>query len=113
LSEGLRLEIVRTIRVKCGDVFAADDMFSSDFTDDELEQSLSALQGIPTLVLMSGGDECQVPMGIRPEAIGNRLVAALGGSGRLCVIPNGSHDLGEHALEAVYEISKFVQSISD
>lgn len=88
-------------------------MFSSDFSDDELKQSLAALQGVSTLVLMSGGDECQVPIGIRPEAIGGRLTSAIGGSGKLCIIPDGSHDLGEHASEAVYEISKFIQSISD
>lgn len=89
-----------------------DDMFSSDFSDEELQEKLSALQGVSTCVMMSGADECQVPLGIRPDAVGARLVDAIGPTATLCVIQDGSHDLGEHSDEAAAEIVKFVKSLN-
>lgn len=88
-----------------------DDMFSSDFPDERLRCELEALRDVPTLVLMSGADECQVPCGVDPEAIGRRLVEAIGQSATLAVIQGGVHDLKDDAEEASDVIIRFVESI--
>ncbi len=67
-----------------------DDMFSS--TQLDLEEALSSLRGVPTLVLMSGADECQCGY-VEPAAIGRRLVDAIGDSAEMEVIEGGLHDL--------------------
>lgn len=90
-----------------------DDMFSSDFTDEELRDQLKCLENISTLVLMSGADECQVPVGVDPATVGRRLVEAIGegAPASLAVIEGGVHDLKDHAEEASDVILRFVESI--
>jgi pimeloyl-ACP methyl ester carboxylesterase len=73
------------------EVGGEDDMFSSH--DLDLNSAMMPLRGTPTLVLMSGADECQLPYGIVPEAIGRRIADAIGDSATLEVIDGGLHDL--------------------
>lgn len=94
------------------DVGGEDDMFSSDFTNEDLAEHLKSLEKIETLVLMSGADECQVPYGIDPAEMGQRLKDAIGSSAQLCVVENGSHDLSDHTGEAVEVIVDFVSRLS-
>lgn len=88
-----------------------DDMFSFDLSDAELSERLHSLHDIPTLVLMSGSDEYQVPYGIAPQVMGARIAQAAGSKARLAVIEGGSHDLGEHPVEACKEIITFIKSL--
>ena len=90
-----------------------DDMFSSDFSDDDLKNSLRSLRGIPTLVLMSGADECQRPM-IEPAKIGHRIKNAIDdgqSSASLYVIENGSHDLRHHTDECTRVVVEFLDGL--
>jgi pimeloyl-ACP methyl ester carboxylesterase len=95
----------------CSAAGGEDDMFSSDFSDERLQRELEALRDMPTLVMMSGADECQVPFGVDPEAIGKRLVDAMAPSARLAVIEGGVHDLKDHAEEASDVIIRFMDSL--
>jgi len=52
-----------------------------------------------------------VPCGVDPEAIGRRLVEAIGQSATLAVIQGGVHDLRDDAEEASDVIIRFVESI--
>ena len=72
------------------DVGGEDDMFSSHGVD--LGETLGSLRGMPTLVLMSGADECQVGY-IDPGKAGVQLKDAIGDSASLVVIERGLHDL--------------------
>ena len=76
--------------ISLADVGGEDDMFSS--TELDLNQALSSLRDVPTLVLVSGADECQVPY-TDPAACGRQLVHAIGASAELEVIEGGLHDL--------------------
>jgi len=84
------------------DVGGEDDMFSSSGVD--LTETLGSLRGIPTLVLMSGADECQVGY-IDPAVAGAQLVAAIGDSARLVVVEGALHDLkGKETSEAAAKV---------
>lgn len=94
------------------DVGGEDDMFSSDFSEQSLADTMRSLQNIHTLVLMSGADECQVPYGVDPAEMGQRLKDAIGGSSaKLCVIEGGSHDLSHNVREASEVIIEFIASV--
>ncbi|KAK9810502.1 hypothetical protein WJX72_011853 [[Myrmecia] bisecta] len=56
-----------------------DDMFSSDLTDAELQELLGHMAGTPTLVVISGADEC-LPPHVNGVALGKRLASAIGPS---------------------------------
>jgi pimeloyl-ACP methyl ester carboxylesterase len=95
------------------DMGGEDDMFSSDLSDDDLEIALSSLRGIPTLVLMSGADECQCPI-IEPEKIGHRIKNAINGGGScasLYVVENGCHDLKHHTDECTRAVVEFLDGL--
>lgn len=83
-----------------------DDMFSYDFSDDELCEVLAGLRGVPTLVMMSGADEYQVPL--EPEVMGLRIAKAIGDTGKHLVIDGGNHDLSNKAEKACKEIMNFI-----
>ncbi len=87
-GDGIPMTSRRFLSLACAG--GEDDMFSS--TDLDLEEALSSLRGVKTLVLMSGADECQCGY-IDPAAIGRRLVDAIGDSAALEVIEGGVHDL--------------------
>jgi len=89
------------------DVGGEDDMFSSSGVD--LTETLSSLRGIPTLVLMSGADECQVGY-IDPAVAGAQLVDAIGDSARMVVVEGALHDLkgketSEEAAKVIVEFA--------
>lgn len=88
-----------------------DDMFSSDFTDKELENALSALRNFPTLLVMSGDDE-YVPEYVDKENLAQRMVNAVGKERcRYRIIQGGNHSLKDHEEEAVHVFTEFVQSL--
>ena len=89
------------------DVGGEDDMFSSSGVD--FTETLSSLRGIPTLVLMSGADECQVGY-IDPAVAGAQLVDAIGDSARMVVVEGALHDLkgketSEEAAKVIVEFA--------
>ena len=88
----------------------ADDMFSSDLSDEELREKLGGLAGLPTLLLLSGADEC-VPPSVDYPALGDRMAAAIGSSARAEVVEGGKHSLGDTVEEAAERIAAFVGSI--
>ena len=87
-----------------------DDMFSSDLNDDELSEKLHGLQGVPTLLLLSGSDE-YVPEHVDYVMLGGRMAKAIGPSARLAVIEGGNHGLSEHAQEGADAVSGFVKGL--
>ena len=87
--------------------YGDDDMFSSDFTDEELKKLLSHMSPTPTLVLQSGSDE-YIPKSVDPELNAARLAKAMGSNAEHYTIPGGSHALENHTKEAVELISNFV-----
>ena len=107
------IQVICVERCRDGD----DDMFSSDFSDEELQvtpgpqnayQIRSACSGtffaglqaklrpvsgkFPTLIVMGGRDEC-VPKSVDAEGLGRRLVQAIGSKGSLAYIKDGDHSL--------------------
>ena len=87
-GDGIPMTPTRFLSLAC--VGGEDDMFSS--TELDLEEALSSLRGVPTLVLISGADECMQGY-VDPAAIGRRLVDAIGDSAEMEVIEGGLHDL--------------------
>lgn len=103
---GERTPVTARRFLSLADVGGEDDMFSSSGVD--LTETLSSLRGIPTLVLMSGADECQVGY-IDPAVAGAQLVGAIGDSARMVVVEGALHDLNgkETSEEAAKVIVEF------
>lgn len=87
-----------------------DDMFSSDFSDNELTEKLQGLQGVPTLLMLSGSDE-YVPPHVDYLALGNRMAKAIGPSARVAVVVGGNHGLSEHAQDGADLVAGFVNDL--
>ena len=86
-----------------------DDMFSSDFSDAQLQAALRGLQGVPTLVALSGADE-YVPQSVDYAALGARLAAAIGPSAELVVVPGAGHSCKGREDEITAAVAAFVVS---
>ncbi|XP_047958018.1 UPF0613 protein PB24D3.06c [Salvia hispanica] len=84
-----------------------DDMFSSDFNEDQLKQKLGHMSNTPTLVMFSMGDE-YVPEYVDKKALVDRLCAAMGGAEK-AEIEYGNHSLSNRAQEAVQAIIEFIK----
>ncbi|KAH6833020.1 alpha/beta-Hydrolases superfamily protein [Perilla frutescens var. hirtella] len=84
-----------------------DDMFSSDFSEDQLRQKVGHMSNTPTLVMFSMGDE-YVPEYVDKKALVDRLCAAMGGTEKV-EIEYGSHSLSNRAQEAVQAIAEFIK----
>ncbi len=87
----------------------ADDLFSSDLTDEELRARLGHLH-VPTLFLFSGADE-YVPSYVNVPSLGKRFVAACRDTCPLpkAVIVEGAKHSGKgHEAQIVKEIVTFV-----
>ncbi|KAL0036220.1 hypothetical protein WJX79_008618 [Trebouxia sp. C0005] len=65
-----------------------DDMFSSDFTDQEMKGILGHMAEIPTMLVLGGEDECK-PKSVDGQALGKRMQKAIGSSAQLTFIPKG------------------------
>lgn len=77
-----------------------DDMFSSDLTDEELEERLGHLDDLPTLMVLSEKDEFVKP-GLDAAEHGARLASAAGRRSRAEVIQGGDHSLKDHTRNLV------------
>ncbi|XP_022856569.1 UPF0613 protein PB24D3.06c-like isoform X1 [Olea europaea var. sylvestris] len=84
-----------------------DDMFSSDFSEDQLKQKLGHMSNIPCLVMFSMADE-YVPDYVDKKALVNRLFRAIGGAEKV-EINYGNHSLSNRTEEAVQAIIEFVK----
>ncbi|PIN17368.1 putative hydrolases or acyltransferases (alpha/beta hydrolase superfamily) [Handroanthus impetiginosus] len=84
-----------------------DDMFSSDFSKDQLKQRLGHMSNTPTLVMFSMGDE-YVPEYVDKKALVDRLCTAMGGAEKV-EIEHGNHSLSNRVEEAVQAIVDFVK----
>lgn len=88
-----------------------DDMFSSDFTDEQLNRALSSLRGLATLMVISGDDEF-VPKSVDKQKHAERMVEAAGRD--TCsyhIVKGAKHSLEGYEDEAVRVFMDFVKSI--
>ncbi|XP_073050245.1 UPF0613 protein PB24D3.06c [Primulina eburnea] len=84
-----------------------DDMFSSDFSEDQLKQRLGQMSNTPTLIMFSMGDE-NVPDYVDKKALVDRLCRAMGGAEKV-EIEHGNHSLSNRIEEAVQAIMEFIR----
>ncbi|XP_006339407.1 UPF0613 protein PB24D3.06c [Solanum tuberosum] len=84
-----------------------DDLFSSDFSDDQLKQKLGHMSNTPCQVIFSMGDE-YVPDYVDKKALVNRLCKAMSGAEKV-EIEYGNHSLSNRVVEAVEAIMSFVK----
>ncbi|KAJ8565888.1 hypothetical protein K7X08_008464 [Anisodus acutangulus] len=84
-----------------------DDLFSSDFSDDQLKQRLGHMSNTPCQVIFSMGDE-YVPEYVDKKALVDRLCKAMGGAEKV-EIEYGNHSLSNRVVEAVEAIMSFVK----
>ncbi|CAI5462927.1 unnamed protein product [Closterium sp. Yama58-4] len=87
----------------------ADDMFSSDFSDEELKERLGHMAAWPSLVMLSGEDQ-YVPRTIDKEKLLRRLCAAMGGA-TPALIAGADHSLSNNVDEAVTVITDFIKKL--
>lgn len=85
----------------------ADDMFSVDFDDGELERALAALRGLPSLFVLGATDACYPP-GTDVEKQGRRLQAHAGDRAEAIVLPGGHSQMGSEA-ELVRRVVDWLQ----
>ncbi|GJP60167.1 hypothetical protein CLOP_g17298 [Closterium sp. NIES-67] len=86
-----------------------DDIFSSDFTDDELREKLGHMAAWPCMVILSGEDQ-YVPKHIDKEMLLQRLCAAMGGASS-ALIGGADHSLSNKLEEAVPTITAFIKRL--
>lgn len=84
-----------------------DDLFSSDFSDDQLKQKLGHMSNTPCQVIFSMADE-YVPDYVDKKALVDRLCRAMGGAEKV-EIEYGNHSLSNRVAEAVEAIMSFVK----
>ncbi|MCD7448958.1 hypothetical protein HAX54_047570 [Datura stramonium] len=84
-----------------------DDLFSSDFSDDQLRQRLGHMSNTPCQVIFSMSDE-YVPDYVDKKALVDRLCRAMGGAEKV-EIEYGNHSLSNRVGEAVEAIMSFVK----
>ncbi|KAL8490744.1 hypothetical protein ACS0TY_022657 [Phlomoides rotata] len=84
-----------------------DDLFSSDFSEDQLKQKVGHMSNTPTLVMFSMADE-YVPEYVDKSAFVDRLCGAMGGAEKV-EIQHGNHSLSNRAEEAVQAIVDFIK----
>ncbi|KAL3812702.1 hypothetical protein ACJIZ3_013970 [Penstemon smallii] len=84
-----------------------DDLFSSDFNEDQLKQKLGHMSNTPTLVIFSMADE-YIPEYVDKKPLVNRLCAAMGGAEKV-EIEHGRHSLSNRIEEVVKGIMDFIK----
>lgn len=86
-----------------------DDLFSSDFSEDERRALLGHLRGTPTLVLTSGADE-YVPKHIDKASLTANIAHACGGEGE--IVEGADHACGGDATgDAVRHMVAFIERV--
>jgi pimeloyl-ACP methyl ester carboxylesterase len=72
-----------------------DDLFSADFTDEQLDEKLGHVKKVPSVVVQSTADE-YIPSNIDARAVAHRLAGAMGA--KVCLLEGAKHvPVGEHA----------------
>ncbi|KAK4283635.1 hypothetical protein QN277_000564 [Acacia crassicarpa] len=84
-----------------------DDLFSSDFSEDQLKMKLGHMSCTHCQVIFSMGDE-YVPDYVDKKALVERLCRALGGAEKV-EIEHGNHSLSNRVEEAVHAIIDFIK----
>ncbi|XP_054786583.1 UPF0613 protein PB24D3.06c isoform X2 [Prosopis cineraria] len=84
-----------------------DDMFSSDFSEDQLKMKLGHMSCTHCQVIFSMADE-YVPDYVDKRALVERLCRALGGAEKV-EIEHGNHSLSNRVAEAVHAIIDFIK----
>ncbi|KAH6816493.1 alpha/beta-Hydrolases superfamily protein, partial [Perilla frutescens var. frutescens] len=84
-----------------------DDLFSSDFSEEELRQKLGHMFTTPTSIIFSMADE-HVPQHIDKHALVERLCRAMGGAEKV-EVECGNHSLSNRIEEAVQAIMEIVK----
>ena len=75
-----------------------------------LQGLLGHMAGLPTLVLASLADEA-VPAHVDIAGLAGRLVAAMGASAQLGLLPGAGHAAVGHEAELVEQVLAFVQQL--
>ncbi|KAG5176051.1 hypothetical protein JKP88DRAFT_336541 [Tribonema minus] len=86
-----------------------DDMFSDDFSQEELKDRLGHMT-VPTLLLASLADE-YVPAGVDVSALVERIAGAMPGCRKCVRVAGGLHDLSGHIDVVAEETSAFLQTL--
>ncbi|PSC72892.1 UPF0613 -like [Micractinium conductrix] len=87
-----------------------DDMFSSALSDAQLGSIFGAMVGLPTLVLLSGAEEC-VASQDEYRAQGQRIVQAIGAGARLRIVKGAAHALNGKEEEGSAAITACVATL--
>jgi len=92
----------------------ADDMFSSDLTQDELGDILGHLSGVPCLWVFGGDDEyVPPPVKANYESLARRIAAAADGSPGSNSVPwivdGGNHALDNRCTDFVCTVMDFIE----
>ncbi|XP_070023065.1 uncharacterized protein [Nicotiana sylvestris] len=106
ISEGRESELMPRYHSLCT-YNGEDDLFSSDFSDDQLKQRRGHMSNTPCQVIFSMGDE-YVPDYVDKKALVDRLCRAMGGAEKV-EIEHGNHSLSNRVAEAVEAIMSFVK----
>ena len=88
-----------------------DEAFSSDLTDEELGGLLGHMEGVPTLVMMSGADEYIPHATVDAGRLAQRLANAMGTESTAIVVEGGNHALDDHVDEAVASMKAFIAKV--
>ncbi|KAL6756293.1 hypothetical protein V8C86DRAFT_3026789 [Haematococcus lacustris] len=93
------------------DLGGDDDMYSMDFTAEELQARLAPLGMLPCLVMLSGEDEA-VPDTAKIPGHASRLAAAIGGDkARAEVVSGAPHNLAGYEEVCVRLVTEFLDSL--
>ena len=86
-----------------------DDMFSSDLSDDQLTERLSAVH-VPCLVAMSMEDE-YMPSFVDKALNARRIAAAVGGEGTVALIEGADHSLYKGTQQFLEKVQVFLAGL--
>lgn len=121
IAQGRALEVLPREADECAPITAAryqslfarlgdDDLFSYDFSDNEMRERLGHMTAVPTLVLMSGADEF-MPKHVNHVTLAERMVTFMGPNARQVCIEGGDHALSNNTQEAVGHMLAFVSTV--
>lgn len=87
-----------------------EDFFSSDLSNHELQDALSGLVGLPSLLICSGDDEYVHPK-VKYLEHCDRLAEAIGDTAKVEFVQGARHSLADHKEQAVALISEFAATV--
>eukprot|EP01025_Chloroclados_australasicus_P055740 TRINITY_DN6822_c0_g1_i2.p1 TRINITY_DN6822_c0_g1~~TRINITY_DN6822_c0_g1_i2.p1 ORF type:complete len:326 (-),score=52.51 TRINITY_DN6822_c0_g1_i2:503-1354(-) len=87
-----------------------DDMFSSDFSDEELNALLGHMNRFPTLIIQSTADE-YIPKRVNAAELAQRFQKSIGDKAQLVVVEDGNHALKGKEDELAQIVKQFVNQL--